>query len=353
MTRQLLILLSLNFAFFIGTTTKAQDAHLSQYYAAPLYLNPALVGTAGDGRVNMNYRNQWVGVPSNYSTFMASFDTPIPKKNIGLGVTLHQDVVGTNSGSIMDRFVMNFSGGYNLKLNKKYTLSFGLQLGFEQSSLGFYKLLFGDQIDDDGITGDPTKDRVDRESHIYPDISSGALLYGKDFWFGLSVYHMNQPKITRFTNGTDYLPVRFSAHAGYRIPLTYRWHGTVANYDDRTVSFMMHYQSQGKKDQLSTGVNLNYNPIIFGIWYRGLVVKSNEDPSQFNHDSIVFMSGVQVKRFTIGYSFDHPIGGLQFAEGNSHELSIRYDLNFYPNYRKKKRKGKVGVPTDKCPIPNL
>ncbi|WP_281615117.1 type IX secretion system membrane protein PorP/SprF [Flammeovirga sp. SubArs3] len=331
----------------------AQDAHLSQYYAAPLYLNPALVGTAGDGRANINYRNQWVGLPSNYSTFLASFDTPIPKKNIGVGVSLHQDVLAQNSGAVMDRFIFNATGGYKLQITNKYQLSFGLQLGFEQSSLGFYHLLFGDQIDDDGITGNPTGDRVDRDSRIYPDISAGTMFYGKDFWVGVSFFHINQPNISRYEVGQDNLPLRFSMNAGYRIPLTYRWHGTIGNYDDRTLSFMMHYQSQGRKDQLSTGVNLNYHPIILGLWYRGLIIKDNEHPSQFNQDAIVIMSGVQLKRFTIGYSYDHPIGGLSVSEGNSHELSLRYDMNFYPDYRKKKKKGKVGVPTDKCPIPNL
>ncbi|MBB6460141.1 PorP/SprF family type IX secretion system membrane protein [Flammeovirga kamogawensis] len=340
---------------FLGITSVAfsQDAHLSQYYAAPLYLNPALVGTAGDGRASLNYRNQWTGLPSNYMTIMSAFDTPIPSKNISLGVQIHEDIMGHNAGMILDRTMFNATGGYKFKINKKYSLSFGLQLGFEQSSLGFYKLLFGDQINDDGITGDPTKDRVSNESIIYPDISFGSMFYGDNFWFGMSFYHINQPSITRFQEGYDKLPLRFSAQAGYRIPLTYRWHGSVANYDDKFVSFMMHYQAQGTKDQLSTGVNLNYKPLILGVWYRGLILKDNEHPSQFNHDALVIMSGIQVKQFTFGYSFDMPIGGLQLSEGSSHEISLRYDFNFFPGYRKKNKKGKTGLPTDKCPTPNF
>lgn len=330
-----------------------QDAHLSQYYAAPLYLNPALVGSSGDGRANINYRNQWLGVPSNYQTFIGGFDTPLANRHLSVGGQIHEDVITNEKGAIIDRTIVNATAGYKVKVTKDYTLSFGMQVGFEQSSLGFYRLLFGDQIDDDGITGDPTQDRVDKESNIYPDFSAGTMVYGKGFWFGLSFFHINQPSITRFTNGTDYLPLRFSAQAGYRIPLTYRWHGSVANYDDKYLSLMFHYQAQGKKDQLSSGINFDYHPIILGVWYRGLFLKDNEHSNQFNHDSIVIMSGVKLKKFTIGYSFDLPIGGLQFSEGNSHEISIRYNFNFYPNYRKKKKHSKLGIPTDKCPIPNL
>jgi len=45
---------------------KAQDPHFSQFYAAPLYLNPALAGTsAGNYRVGVNYRDQWRGALDN------------------------------------------------------------------------------------------------------------------------------------------------------------------------------------------------------------------------------------------------------------------------------------------------
>ncbi|MFT5922039.1 MAG: hypothetical protein ACI8TS_001371, partial [Flavobacteriales bacterium] len=38
---------------------KAQDPEFTQFYANPLYLNPAFAGTARCPRLVMNYRNQW------------------------------------------------------------------------------------------------------------------------------------------------------------------------------------------------------------------------------------------------------------------------------------------------------
>ncbi|OHX66234.1 PorP/SprF family type IX secretion system membrane protein [Flammeovirga pacifica] len=331
----------------------AQDAQLSQFYASPLYLNPSLAGTGGDGRANINYRNQWIGVPLNYNTFMASFDTPIPKKNIGLGILAHQDLLGVSSGPTMSRFTFNISGAYHLKINKKHNLSLGLQAGIQQSSLGFNQLVFDDQIDNNGNINGSTADKLSDQNKIYPDISSGIMYYTDHFWVGAAFYHMNQPSISRLENGIDILPLRYSINAGYKIPLTYRWKGAIADYNDKTISLMMHYQSQGTSDQLSIGANLNYNPLLFGIWYRGLPLKLNNHPDKINHDAIVLMSGVKLKKVTIGYSFDFPIGGLKVGEGNSHEISIRYDFNFFPNYYKKRNLKKDNPSQVNCPLPTL
>jgi hypothetical protein len=53
----------------------AQDLHFSQFYNAPLNLNPGLTGVfSGDLRFGANYREQWASVPVPYLTFSAAFD---------------------------------------------------------------------------------------------------------------------------------------------------------------------------------------------------------------------------------------------------------------------------------------
>ena len=52
----------------------AQDPEFTQFYANPLYLNPAFAGTARCPRVNLNYRNQWPGISGTYVTYSASYD---------------------------------------------------------------------------------------------------------------------------------------------------------------------------------------------------------------------------------------------------------------------------------------
>src|SRR5690606_39441451 len=90
MTKKLLII------FLFGCSAlKAQDPEFSQYYAAPLYLNPAFSGTSVDHRFIANYRNQWPNIPHAFETYAFSYDYNLDIHNSGLGLLLTTDKAGT------------------------------------------------------------------------------------------------------------------------------------------------------------------------------------------------------------------------------------------------------------------
>ena len=56
----------------------AQDPSFSQFFSSPLNINPALTGNInGDWRVISNFRDQWIGPASPYTTGTASYDRKI------------------------------------------------------------------------------------------------------------------------------------------------------------------------------------------------------------------------------------------------------------------------------------
>ena len=46
-------------AILVSFSSRAQDPEFTQFYANPIYLNPAMAGTHGCPRLNLNHRNQW------------------------------------------------------------------------------------------------------------------------------------------------------------------------------------------------------------------------------------------------------------------------------------------------------
>src|SRR5690606_12280972 len=75
------------FVLYFGLNAHGQDHIYSQFYSAPVYLNPALTGQfEGDLRVNMIYRNQWTGIRGDLSYFSAAADVHVPKFGGGFGL---------------------------------------------------------------------------------------------------------------------------------------------------------------------------------------------------------------------------------------------------------------------------
>jgi len=66
--------LGLVLCVFASFTAIAQDPQFTQFYANPLYLNPAFAGTARCPRVTMNYRNQWPVLTGTFVITSASYD---------------------------------------------------------------------------------------------------------------------------------------------------------------------------------------------------------------------------------------------------------------------------------------
>jgi len=87
-------LLTLVSIFLVILSLKAQDPHLSQFYVAPLQLNPALTGVInGNVRAGFLYRSQWGEVlrdesTNQFRTMTAAVDFRIPIKKNALGIGL-------------------------------------------------------------------------------------------------------------------------------------------------------------------------------------------------------------------------------------------------------------------------
>ena len=282
--------------------------NFTQFYAAPLYLNPALTGTTPHFRLSTLYRIQWPNLPGSYQVNAFAFDYNLDEYNSGLGLTASQDRAGA-AGLRSTQFSAHYS--YQINLTQSLIARAGLQAGFTSRSVDFSKLVFEDQL----ASGGPTREQLSGRSLNYLDFGTGLLIYNERFWFGASVFHLSRPS-QGFIYGSERLAMRQSVHAGVKIPLD-GGDGLVA------ISPSIAYHRQKPFDMLDFGVNFQYDPLFIGARYRGLPIRKNAR-GNVNQDAIAAVVGVKPGNFTFAYSYDFTISSLR-GSGGSHEISIIYE----------------------------
>ncbi|MGF1533871.1 MAG: type IX secretion system membrane protein PorP/SprF [Bernardetiaceae bacterium] len=300
----------------ISLTTWGQDVQFSQFYQAPLYLNPAFTGSLQGFRAGINYRNQWPNLPSNYVTYSIFADYHIAEANSSIGLIAKRDEQGSGASPILSND-LGLIYSYAIPLNPNTVIQPALQGTFVQKQLNTNALLFPDQFDNNGPTGAPTQENFPNNNVTYIDISAGLLFLSDNVWAGLSAHHLNRPNQS-FLDEESRLPTKFSLHGGYRIEFY--------DYDFSIIPSFV-YQRQGAAQQLHAGVFGVWNPLMAGIWYKGFPIEEYQGlPS--NNDAIVFMAGVRIAKLNMefGYSYDFTISNLSNYGANAHEISLTYSI---------------------------
>lgn len=209
---------------------KSQDLHLSQHDAAPLYLNPALVGMFdGDYRVHLHYRTQWNSIASKpFTTAAASFDIPFEK--FAFGAQVMNNRAGAGKFNVFN-FTLN--GGYNFAVDKNdfHNFSIGLQAGIIQKSIDESSLYFENQYSYAGggsfDQSVPSGETFSNTNFWMVDATAGLLyFYGEEQarinpFVGYSLFHINEPEETFYSQSNN-LPMRHVIHGGLKINITDR-----------------------------------------------------------------------------------------------------------------------------------
>ena len=310
---------------------KAQDPQFTQFYAAPMYLNPAFTGVTYEHRFVANYRNQWPGIKKAYQTYMASYDYNLSDLNSGLGITVMQDRAGT-AGLTHTQFGVNYA--YHFKISKFAEIRMGANLNYNMKRLDFSKLKFNDQINSGSSI---SLDAANYEQLNFMDFAAGALLNSTEYWLGLSTKHLTQPNSSLIGDRVP-LPLTISLHGGYRFIIEQK-----SKELKRYVSPAFNYRHQQKYDQLDIGVYYFHLPLNVGLWYRGLPFKKYE-ATYSSRETIAVLVGFDITDYNlrVGYSYDLTISKLGISNSlGGHEISLIYEVA-----KKKKRNKRILV---SCP----
>ncbi len=322
---------------------QAQDPQFSQYYAAPMYLNPGLVGINQKGRAGVNYRNQWPQIDANYVTYSFYIDYFFEDSNNALGLIVNTDqegIAGLKSTNVGLQYA------YQVQLDHNWTFRPGVEVSYYWRDINFNALTFGDQFDNSGLVRPITGETFNTGlSARFFDLAFGGVLYGKNLWLGTSMHHILEPN-QAIAGGDAPLPRKFSVHGGYKIhfsDLSPRAQRSVRGRE-RSMTPSLNYKQQGAFKQLDAGVYFTLEPILLGAWYRGLPIDGIEGSK--NREAIISMVGFNQRNLTVGYSFDYTISDLGIGSGGAHEISLIYTFSL-ADPRKPPRE----VRELRCPVP--
>lgn len=319
------ILLTIS-TLFLSAIIYAQDIHYSQFWAAPIYYNPANTGVfKGDYRFMANQRLQHSSITDKpYSTFGFSADARDKLvKNLGLGAQFLYDVAGQSRFSTLQ---FQVSGSYRwnfLKNNDKHAIIPGIQIG-----------LIHRNIKDDNLTYDNQYNGFYFDENInsgesFPiykftnfSLNSGFLYEYKESdrnWIraGVALFNMTRPKQSLFKDDEIVRDFRTSISAQVNWKIDRYW--------DIIPSILMSIQGKYLEPIIGTEARyyINDDPRDFlalrgGLWYR-------------NQDAMYISFGADYMNWTAGFSYDLNLSKLRKASRvrGAFEFSLSYRLIQY------------------------
>lgn len=296
-----------------------QDAMYSQFYNAPMHLNPAFAGNTFGPKLAINYRNQWPDLPWAYVTYQASFDQYFYKYNSGFGITVHSDDAGRG---ILKTNRVGLSYAYTLRVAEDRFLKLGFEPAIFQTRLNWNKLIFSDQID--GSTGIVTPGGTVINGEVQPastnrihfDLGAGGLFYTPNFYLGFSMKHLVAPNLRFIETGKKAikggLPIRYALHLGGQVPIGNPVNGKYKSYWGPQLLLA----KQADFIQILVGSKLDLGMFSVGAWYRNVIK---------NSDAAVATFGIRKDIFRFEYSYDITISGLR-NQGGAHEVGLVFSF---------------------------
>lgn len=315
----------------------AQDLHFSQWFNAPLIINPANTGFIPDAdyRIGANYRNQWSSIMSvPYKTMSIWGDAQLFRNRIetgwvGLGGVILHDVAG--SGALTSTKIYG-SIAYHQEISEAHLLSLGFNVGWSNKRINTADLKFPDQFDgkffDKAL---PTSVYLDNPSLSYLDFQVGLnyAYFPSDKLYvnaGVSGMHINRARESFFaadsTGSDDRIPIRYNLFANTSYKLS----------DELIINGMAYYSRQANASEIVAGGNLQYNlsgdgesQLIGGLYMR---------PG----DAIIPMVGFQWKNIKLIFSYDVTTSSLkQYNNGRGAFEFALLRNGFYDDYNGDRR----------------
>jgi type IX secretion system PorP/SprF family membrane protein len=287
-----------SFLFFvIAAPLQAQQRfRRSSFPVNSFLINPAVAGTEPVTVFGSSYRHQWAGFDGAPTTTVFSAHSSFPNQ-IGGGIIVYND----DMGGAVSQTGVEITGSYQLRLPNSDAVSFGLslqgtQFGFDSSDLNVW-----DQ-DDPALTGS-------RETTFGVDASTGMMIYGTDYFFGLAVSNLFQDKL-----GLTGVEQDLNEHIRH-----YRFMGSYTTDINNEISVQtsgMIRLTEVTPAQIDIHSRMIYK-FYQALYWGGLGLRMG--------DAVSVSAGVEFANIGFSYAYDITTGDNVLSQ-HSHEVNITYIL---------------------------
>ena len=340
----------------IAAKAAAQDPHFSQFYANRIYLNPSYAGFDPGKTFNLNFRNQWPGIPdgdvaasaTSFRTVNATGDFRLPcfsgiqHFSMGLAGSIFRDaagrapLVGQGAGVALSAAKRLKFDKYRSKLDY-FDIRVGAQMSVMQRKINHDFFIYSNQLDPKwGLTSDPSL--LNLRSELYPNLNAGMMVnFGNKRFtqsIGVSISNVLEPNQSlRDAPSADILSRRYTGHVGTTVAVSNNLYVSPQARAD--------FQSGFDLGLFSTGVYLQNEQMYGGMFFQWNKNTLNQistiSPSiqSVNHlifnigldlESIVHLIGDETLEhsFILGATYDLSLSGLgqQTTKGGV-EFSLR------------------------------
>lgn len=282
---------------------------LTQHWAMPTLLNPSKTGEIDFFRIRGGARLDNIGTHNSPKSFLFTIDSPfkISDNSVGVGIVLER-----RSYDLWRNFSIEAQGSYKLKI-KASTFSIGVQAGYFHTKHKNIDSQFEPVPDNSENKDETAVTNKSAEGGTF-DLGIGLNYNHPCFHLGVSALHLTNPTLTLTKKESDVVGERFLEG---KLPTTL-YLDLGGNIHLKNTLFRLQPSVIIGTDfrglNAVTELRATYNEIFtFGLDYR------------YNR-AVGILTGVKVKNFWVGYSWEYDYSSSMKGSAGNHELVLGYQF---------------------------
>jgi len=258
-----------------------------------IMINPANTGDVG--QAFLDYRNQW-NVAQSPVSYLFGIQSPVgAKKNMGLGLVLQRDQYG-----VFRRTTGRLNYSYDVKLNDKNDLVFGVGAGFNDNRISRNDIINGGEAIAEGIA------ELGANIDDYKGVRFGASVGVKYNWNKKFEIGFAMPEL--FEDASYDVKKNFLGMVSYKF---------YAMKEKIEIEPSVVFRSYTKGDYSTTLFDAN----LYACWNQTLWMQGTFRASE---PGIIIAAGVNFYNFGVGYGYYFQMDDAAKTFGSTHEIIVNY-----------------------------